>query len=627
MWTSRMAMHGAMPVRVAACAAALALLSVPGRASADGPQRTALLTLTDGTSLSQLAESVTALGGRVLQQLDVAESLLVELPHGAAVPAGAVEVPDVAMKVNGTRTTDTEAVLPDPTYRDSIKAAASAAGDGVTVALVDTGVNPKADGLADVTPISVPGVEGTGDAFGHGTFLAGIIGGRGTYKGVAPSASILDVKVADDAGSTSLSKVLSGLQAVAAHGDVDVVNIALSSETPLPPGFDPLARALERLWGMGVTVVVAAGNSGEEGWDTVGSPGNDPVVLTAGALDEHGTSARNDDSVAGFSSRGSKFAKEKPDLVAPGVSLVSTASEGSVASSEGTVVGGYMRGSGTSMAAAVTSGAVAAVLGEHDALTPNAVKALLTSTAYSSDTLQVADGAGAGGLDLGAALAAADDTPIDVKPGLGPKPAAGAWGPAEEDAAAWQVFSDAWDSGDFDAVQAAWTNLSWQTQQWASRMWMLAVLADSLGLSKDEFAARSWAARSWAFDGWLARSWAARSWAARSWAFDEWLARSWAARSWAARSWAARSWATDEWLARSWAARSWAARSWAARSWAARSWAARSWADDEWAARSWAARSWATSDWDARSWAARSWARPGTELGTAPGRADARSWA
>jgi serine protease AprX len=626
MWKSATATRSSAPFKMVAAAATAALLAVPLQAAAQGPQRTALLALTDGTSLAQLADSVVALGGRVVASLDVADALLVEMPADAAVPAGATEVPDVPMRMNGAGVPASVQPGSAPTYRETIGAPDPEVnlGAGVTVALVDTGVDPLAAGLGHVVPVPVPGVAGTGDGYGHGTFLAGIIGGRGAYQGVAPGATLLDVKVADAEGDTSLSKVLSGLQAVANHDDeVDVVNISLSSAAPLPPGFDPLARALERLWGMGMTVVVAAGNDGEDGWGTVGSPGNDPVLLTAGALDEGGDGMRANDVVAPFSSRGSKFAKSKPDLVAPGVSIVSTGAEGSDAweAAAWRTDEGYMPGSGTSMSAAVVSGAVAAVLAENPELQPNGVKALLTSTTYRSDDLQVADGAGAGALDLGKALELADDAPIDVRPGMGPKPSGG-WGPAEGDADAWGAFAAAWDSGDFEAVKAAWDALSWQTQQWASRMWMLAVLSDSVGLSDEDFQARSWAARSWAFDGWLARSWAARSWAARSWAFDDWMARSWAARSWAARSWAARSWAVDEWLARSWAARSWAARSWAARSWAARSWAARSWADDEWAARSWAARSWATTEWDARSWAARSWASAPVTL-----QPNARSWA
>lgn len=603
----------AVPTQMAAAVAAVALLAMPVPTGAHGQTRTALLTLTDGTSLSQLADSVGALGGRVLNTLEIADSLIVELPTGAGIPAGAVEIPDTPMKVNGTQT---YYETTEPTYVETIEGPTSeddSVGAGVTVALIDTGVSKDADGLDHVEHINVTNSR-DGDGFGHGTFLAGIIGGRGTFRGVAPGVDLIDVQVADKKGRTSMREVLAGIDAIADRGGVDVVNISLSAESPLPPSFDPLTRALDRLWEAGVTVVTAAGNDGPE-LGTVGSPGNDPLLLTVGALSEANTPDQSDDSLAEFSSRGSEYAEDKPELLAPGVSLVSTASPGSDAVSNTVWTsedGLYMRGSGTSMAAAVVSGAAAVLLSERPELEPNGVKALFVDTAYS-----VEDSLG-GGLDLGEALDSVDDAAIDPQqemPGT-----LDDWGPNEDDAQVWADFAAAWEDGDFEAVQAAWEELSWQTQQWASRLFSLSVVAESVGQSKSEFAARSWAARSWAFDGWMARSWAARSWAARSWAIDEWVARSWAGRSWAARSWAARSWAVDEWLARSWAARSWAARSWAARSWAARSWAARSWAAGEdwsarswagrsWAARSWAARSWASDEqWAARSWAARSWA-------------------
>jgi serine protease AprX len=467
----------------------------------------------------------------------------------------------------------------------------------VTVALIDTGVSPDADGLSHVEHINVSGAP-DGDGLGHGTFLAGIIGGRGNYQGVAPGADMVDVQVADGEGNTSLSKVLAGLDAVNDRGDVDVVNISLSTSSPLPPVFDPLNRALERLWATGVTVVAAAGNDGPEG--EVSSPGNSPTLLTVGALDEAGTAERADDSIAAFSSGSSGSGTSKPELVAPGVSLVSTLSPGSIAADKASWTDdGYMPGSGTSMSAAVVSGAAAAVLGANNRLKPNGVKALLTGTAYAGDEFTNA-------LDLSAALAAAPTAKTNPKlriPAVDP----GEWGPAEEDEEAWADFAAAWRAGDLEAVKAAWERLSWQTQQWAARSWSFAVLVASLGLSEEDFKARSWSARSWSLDEWLARSWSARSWSARSWSYEEWLARSWSARSWSARSWSARSWSVDEWLARSWSARSWSDLDWAARSWSARSWSARSWSARSWSARSWSDFAWEARSWSARSWSARSW--------------------
>ncbi len=562
--------RGAVPTKMAAAIAALALLAMPAPAGADGSSRTMLLTLTDEVSLTQLSDTVHTLGGRVLQTLEIADSLLVELPVGVAVPAGAALVPDTPMKVNGTQTYyETE----EPTYRETIGAPTHpSTGAGVTVALVDTGVADVED-LPDVETLGFEGA-GTTDGLGHGTFLAGIIGGQGKdrgFPGVAPGAQILDVNVADDEGNTSLSKVLAGLDAVSDRGGVDVVNISLSTDSPLPPSFDPLSLALERLWEEGTTVVTAAGNDGPKA-GSVSSPGNDPVLLTVGALDEVANPDRGDDAVAGFSSRDRSSGGAKPDLVAPGVSLVSTLSPGSIAAIDTAWKsddGKYMRGSGTSMSAAVVAGAVAAVLQTNPNLKPNGIKALLTSTTYDVK----GKGAGAGALDLSKALeeaAEADYDPNQTQPAASP----GKWGPNEDDADAWAVFSAAWeanfgaaedDEAAFAAVKAAWENLSWQTQQWAARSWSFAVMVASLGLSKEDFEARSWSARSWSLDAWLARSWSARSWSARSWSFEEWLARSWSARSWSARSWSARSWSADEWLARSWSARSWSDKDWAAR--------------------------------------------------------------
>ena len=601
--------RGAVPTRMAAALAALSLLAMPVPAGAQGSGRTVLLTLTEGASLTQLADTVGALGGRVLATLELSDSLLVVLPTGVGAPAGSAEIPDTPMKVNGTRTV-TDAT--EPSYLATIDAANNRAlGKGVTIALLDTGVAKVSD-LSHVKHINVSGGP-DGDGLGHGTFLAGIIGGRGEFAGVAPAATLVDVQVADKEGSTSLSKVLKGLQAVANRRDVDVLNFSLSTGSPLPPAFDPLARALDRLWARGVTVVAAAGNDGP-GNNSVSSPGNDPILLTVGALDENGTPVRDDDTVAKFSARGTPFGAAKPDLVAPGVSLVSTAAPGSVAAASTAWLsadGRYMRGSGTSMSAAVVAGAAAAVLGVNSSLTPDGVKALLTSTTYASDDPERRDGAGAGALDLGTALKAAPTAPR--QPGPATPPAVdGDWGPADEDAESWAAFAAAWEAGNWDAAKDAWALLSWQTQQWAARSWSFAVIVGSMHLPDEAFEARSWSARSWSLDEWLARSWSARSWSARSWSYEEWLARSWSTMGWEARSWSARSWSAEEWLARSWSARSWSDSDWAARSWSARSWSARSWSARSWSARSWSdfaweARSWSARSWSARSWSARSW--------------------
>jgi serine protease AprX len=416
--------------------------------------------------------------------------------------------------------------------------------------------------------------------------MAGLVAGNGAssggrYTGVAPGARILDVKVAGDDGSTSLSTVLRGLEAVAAHPEVRVVNLSLSSGSPLPYQLDPLTRALDALWRRGVVVVVPSGNDGPDA-RTVTSPGVDPTLLTVGAVDEGGTAARSDDTVAEWSSRGpAPQDVAKPDLAAPGAHLVSLRAPGSTvdAANPGSrVENAYFRGSGTSMATAVTAGAVAALLARRPGLSPESAKSLLTQSTYDASGLADANAAGTGGLDLAAAYTGTVRHARRYR--------AGAPGGGVE--AAFAELARAWAAGDWDAAARAWALLDPQARAWAARAW----------------AADVWQrANSWSTTEWNARAWAARAWAARAWADDEWLARAWAARAWADETWAARAWA-----ARAWAARAWADGSWTARAWSDDDWAARAWAEDGWAARAWSARAWSARAWSGASWGGRAWA-------------------
>jgi serine protease AprX len=382
----------------------------------------------------------------------------------------------------------------------------------------------------------------------------------GQYAGIAPAANILDVKVAKADGSTSLLRVLAGLQAVAdraRHDDsLRVVNLSLSAGEPGAAGLDPLSRAIEALASRGLVVVVSAGNDGPSD-GTVTVPGTEPAAITVGALDDLGSDTRADDVVAGFSSRGTAGDTEsKPDLVASGVKVIGLRAPGSVIDTEhpgGRVGTANFRGSGTSMSTALTSGAVANLLAALPDLDPDDVKLALAQSAYAVPGGLTA--AGSGGLEPAAAAAAGRRILAEQ-----------AASSSEAVATAYEQFPAAWRSGSQAEATAAWLQLP-------------------LSLRRE-------LARDWAGSGDLGAGWLSRSWASRSWAADDWVSRSWASRSWASRSWASRSWAS-----RSWASRSWAADDWASRSWVSRSWASRSWAADDWASRSWASRSWAASAW------------------------------
>ena len=511
-----------------------------------------------GTGSDGAARAVTAAGGRVLASLPVVQGVAARLPQGAALGSEWTVSPQRALRVASTP--DATSADPAAPLRKTLGLPANGdEGRGVTVAVVDTGIADVPDLAGRIADhVDMTGT-GKGDGLGHGTFMAGLIAGSGkasggAYQGVAPGAQLVDVKVADAQGRTDLITVLRGLQWVSNHSrDVQVLNLSLSSYSPLPYQIDPLTQGLEALWRRGVTVVVPSGNDGP-GAGTVTSPGNDPTLLTAGGIDEQGTAGRTDDLVGTWSGRGPTWQGDaKPDLVAPGGHVVSLRSPGSVidsANPQARVGTDYFRGSGTSMATAVTSGVVAAALDVAPRLRPDAVKNLFTATTYSAAGLTRAAGAGAGGLDAARVLAAAPGWRATASQVQYDRDTAS----IGRDVKRWAALEKAVLDGDSAAAEAAWNALTPASRDWAARSWA------QLDPAARSWAARSWAARSWAGAGneWAARSWAARSWAARSWADADW-----AARSWAARSWAARSWADTEWAARSWASDTWSARSWA----------------------------------------------------------------
>jgi serine protease AprX len=541
---------------VAAIPALAAFVAVPGPvagAAIHGPQ-----VVVTATSSNAAAAAVRDAGGQVLDTLPIVDGVVARLPKGSVLPAGVIAVPDRALSFASA---STGGDTPASTVRETLGLEPSGdEGAGVTVAVVDTGI-AKLPALESrvVEHVDVTGT-GTGDGFGHGTFMAGlIVGDQGALPGVAPRARLLDVKVAEQDGTTSLISVLRGLQVVGAKARserIRVLNLSLASDSPLPYQVDPLSQALEALWRRGIVVVTPSGNDGSSA--PVASPGNDPTLLTVGSLDENATSGRQDDSVSDFSARGEVApGVTKPDVVAPGGHLVSLRAPDSVidqAHPAARVGADYFRGSGTSMASAVTAGAAAAMLAERPQLGPDAVKAALIGTAYAVPASADRKAAGAGGVDLAAALA--------VAPTMSDERADRDWARVEKDAKTWDALAAAFTAGDREAAYRAWKQLSPESRSWASRSWA------SLDPASRSWASRSWASRSWAgADGtaqeWLSRSWASRSWASRSWASGSWTSRSWASRSWARDDWASRSWAGDDWASRSWASRSWASRSWA----------------------------------------------------------------
>jgi serine protease AprX len=334
----------------------------------------------------------------------------------------------------------------DQPFLRSIRADAAwsrATGRGVGVAVIDTGIagdlpdfqTPRNGSRVIASAVTNPCARDANDQYGHGTHVAGLIAGNGLvynnsfhgrYMGVAPRANLVSVKVSDDDGNTTVLDVIYGIQFAvdnkAAYG-IRVVNLSLSSTVAESYRTDPLDAAVESAWFSGLVVVTAAGNEGQANDGVTFAPANDPWVITTGALDDKGTFTRSDDSLAPWSSRGvTQDGIKKPEVLAPGASLVSTLAPGSdfarLCSSCIQDNGRYFRAGGTSMSAAVVSGAAALLLEEHPGWTPAQVKGALTST--------LNDVPGAGGvIDIAAALDASSAFSVNLVPNTLVDPASG----------------------------------------------------------------------------------------------------------------------------------------------------------------------------------------------------------
>lgn len=266
-------------------------------------------------------------------------------------------------------------------------------GKGVGIAVVDTGVYRHPDFTEPENRIVafkdfVKNRSTAYDDNGHGTHCAGIavgngISSKGKYKGIAYDANIIGVKVLTKQGSGSLSTVIEGIQWCVENKDtynIRIISLSLGAPTQTDPSQDPMCITVSKAWSEGIVVCVAAGNEGPE-QGTIGSPAIDPDIITVGALDDRGTIDRDDDVIAGFSSRGPTISGEiKPDLVTPGVDIISLRSPNSYMdkySSERRVGKWYFSLSGTSMATPICAGAVALMLEANPLLTPEQVKQYL----------------------------------------------------------------------------------------------------------------------------------------------------------------------------------------------------------------------------------------------------------
>ena len=290
-------------------------------------------------------------------------------------------------------------------------------GSGIGVAVIDSGIScysdlRNANGVYRVvySQSFLAGDNRTQDWYGHGTFVAGLVGGTGAssgpangypavYAGMAPNVNLIDLRVLDAFGGGTDSGVIAAIQeaiTLKSTYNIRVINMSLGRPIFESYTLDPVDQAVEAAWQAGIVVVVAAGNDGRysptDGFGTIGVPANDPAVITVGATLTMGTATRVDDEIASYSSKGPTAIDHivKPDLVAPGNHLVSIRDGGSTLDTlypqfevfSSNRNSKYFVLSGTSMATPLVSGAVALMLQQTPSLTPDQVKARLMKTAW-----------------------------------------------------------------------------------------------------------------------------------------------------------------------------------------------------------------------------------------------------
>jgi len=349
----------------------------------------------------ELAQWVGEHGGTVIQEFDIVGGFQAEMPVELVTALDfadraewiSLDAPLMASHRGGDEKDASGLATVYPFAANAVPAwEEGVSGDDVTVAVIDSGINPGSDfGGRLVGSRNFSEEKSAKDHYGHGTWVAGIIAGedpKGRYVGIAPGADLLSVKVAGSDGSARVGDVIEALQWAVENKDrydVRVINISLNSAIADSYRRDPLSAAVEQAWFQGIVVVVSAGNLGAGSFAVDHAPSNDPYVITAGAFDDRGTADRADDVLADWSSRGvTADVYAKPEVVAPGVDIVSTSGGQRTYLAkelpENIVDRGYMRLTGTSASAAVVSGTVALMLEEDPALTPDEVKFRVMAT-------------------------------------------------------------------------------------------------------------------------------------------------------------------------------------------------------------------------------------------------------
>jgi serine protease AprX len=533
-----------------------------------------------------VAAAVRAAGGVIDRELPVVHGFAAHVPADAV--AGLRARRDVRAVTENSKVQFAQLTYDETTVASSFAKTAGAAaawgtgnlGEGVGVAVIDTGISEMNDFKGRL--VHGPDLSGEGsvvDTYGHGTVMAGLVGGsgadsannsNGAYAGAAPKATLVSVKVAGRNGAADVSTMLQAMHWVSAYKDqfnIRVLNLSWGTQSTADPATDPLNYAVQRLWKQGIVVVIAAGNSGSTA-GTITKPGDDPVALTVGAYDDKGDTVLSNDAVPTWSSRGpTAQGVSKPDLVAPGRTLVSSRSYGSAVEQQNPkalVPPSYIKGSGTSQAAAVVSGLAALVVKAHPEWTPDQVKAAMRGTANPISGVG-ANTQGTGRVNVAAAINANPGAAEQVATATGTGSIEGSRGNSAH------VYADCKRDGTYTEIRGEidvrcepWNGSSWTGSSWTGSSWT----------------GSSWTGSSWTGSSWTGSSWTGSSWTGSSWTGGTWTGSSWTGSSWTGSSWTGSSWTGSSWTGSSWTGSSWTGSSWTGSSWTGSSWTSAEYVDD-----------------------------------------------
>jgi serine protease AprX len=359
------------------------------------------------------------------------------------------------------------------------------------IAIVDSGIDKNrvdfdmGARVIDDVVITQLKPNAQGDGRGHGTFVAGIAAGSATDQaGAAPQANLISLDVMDDSGMAKTSDVIAAAEWIYQNRtskNIKVANFSLHSTMPSNFTNDPLDKAVEKLWFGGVTVVAAAGNYGKaDGPSGVPyAPGNDPFVITVGAVDLEGSIYAWRHDVPNWSAYGyTKDGFRKPELAAAGRYMIGPVPTGGTlrtAKPENVVDAGYMRLSGTSFSAPVVAGAAALLHMEHPTWTPDQIKgALMQRARFIPDAPSGSAGVG----EINAYRSTLLSSPPNPNAALNKfRKLNPLTGTTEFDGSAWYAAAKAsvsWDSVSWSDVSwsdVSWTDVSWSDVSWSDVSW------------------------------------------------------------------------------------------------------------------------------------------------------------